>query len=62
VLNRPSDKPYVFIPNLNQKVQSATTIKDKKAVRMKQYGEGTFVYLDGIPADGPDTVLVLQLQ
>jgi alpha-L-fucosidase len=62
VLNRPANKPYIFIPDLNLKIQSAMTLKEKKSVRTKQYPEGTFVYLDNIPTDDLDTIVVLQLQ
>lgn len=62
VLNRPSDKPYVFIPDLKQKIASARTLKDRKPVKTNQYPEGTFIYLNNIPADDLDTIVVLQLQ
>ena len=62
VLNRPADKQYVFIPDLKQKIVSAVTINGKKAVKTKQYPEGTFVYLDDVPADDVDSIIVLQLQ
>lgn len=61
VLNRPADKPYVFIPGLKQKISSATTLSDKKPVKVKQYAEGTFIYLDDVPANDLDTIIALQL-
>lgn len=62
VLNRPGNKPYIFIPDLSQKIKTATTMNGSKPVKVKQYGEGTFVYLDNVPAGEMDAVIVLQLQ
>ncbi len=62
LLNRPTNQSYIFIPGLNQKIKSATAMKDKKSVKTKQLSEGTFVYLDGVQADDLDSIIVLQLQ
>lgn len=62
LLNRPTAQPYIFIPGLNQKIKSATTLADKKPVKTKQVTEGCFVYLDNVPEDAMDAIVVLELQ
>ncbi len=62
VLNRPTNSASIFIPGLTQKILSAATMKDKMAVKTKQYGEGTFVYLHNVQTDDTDTIIVLKVQ
>lgn len=58
IMQMPSE-PYIFIPQLKQKIQKITTLNDGKAVKFKQQPEGVFVYTAGLTPDAYDTVLKL---
>jgi len=51
---------YIFIPGVQQKVKSVTSLSDKKNLKFKQQPEGVFVYTDGITWDDIDTIIQVQ--
>nr|WP_299073362.1 alpha-L-fucosidase [uncultured Allomuricauda sp.] len=58
---KPSSKPYLFIPELNEKIVSVKTF-DGKRVKFKQIKEGVFIYMDSKKIDGIDEVLKLKIK
>jgi alpha-L-fucosidase len=62
ILQKPAQKGYIFLPELKEKIKSASVRADKKNVKFKQTPEGTFIYLNGLQLDDLDTILELQLQ
>ncbi len=61
VLKKPGE-PYVFIPQVKEKIVSAVLLKDKTNVSFRQQAEGVFVYLDPGKLDDIDTIIQLTLQ
>ncbi|MCW3088181.1 MAG: alpha-L-fucosidase [Sediminibacterium sp.] len=55
-------QPYIFIPQVNEKITSARLLANGTAVRFKQQPEGVFVYLDGIAGGDIDTIIQLSVQ
>ena len=51
--------PYIFVPQLKEKVLTASLMKDGSAVKFKQEPEGLFIYLDGTGPKEIDTVVQL---
>ena len=51
---------YIFIPGVQQKVKSVTSLSDKKNLKFKQQPEGVFVYTDGMTWDDIDTIIQVQ--
>lgn len=45
---KPNGKPYIFIPELKQKVKSARTFEGNVKLKFKQQEEGVFIYTDGL--------------
>lgn len=62
ILARPSDKPYIFIPELKEKIKNATLFSDGNKIKFKQIPEGVFIYLDGIKTDDIDTIVQLNIE
>lgn len=58
VLKR-SGLPYIFVPQLKEKVLAASLMKDGSSVKFKQEPEGLFIYLDNKGADEMDTIIKL---
>lgn len=58
ILNKPQ-QPYIFIPQVKEKVATAFLLKDKSALLFKQLPEGVFVYLTALQAGDTDTVIQL---
>ncbi|WP_198680047.1 alpha-L-fucosidase [Aureibaculum luteum] len=58
ILN-PTSEPYIFIPDLNEKIRSATTFDGKTKVKFKQLKEGTFLYVQGKVEDDIDGIVKL---
>lgn len=59
LLNKNDANNYIFIPQLNEKINSANLINTKIPVKFKQVAEGVFVYLDGIQLNDIDTIIQL---
>lgn len=59
LLNKNDSNNYIFIPQLNEKINSATLMNTKTTVKFKQVAEGVFVYLDGIQLNDIDTIIQL---
>ncbi len=53
--------PYIFVPQLKEKVITASLMKDGSSVRFKQEPEGLFIYLDNNAAKEMDTIVQLNL-
>jgi len=62
ILNRPTQQPYIFLPQVKEKVLAASLLKDKSLIKFKQQAEGVFIYLDGIQVRDIDTVIQLSFQ
>jgi alpha-L-fucosidase len=59
VLNLTS-APYIFVPQVKAKVNSATLLGYAAPVKFKQQDEGVFIYLDGVKKDDYDTIISLK--
>jgi len=59
ILNRLKE-PYVFIPDLKQKISRVNLFGSSGELKFKQQPEGIFVYLANIPLDSIDTIIQLQ--
>jgi alpha-L-fucosidase len=56
---RPGSHGYIFLPDLKQKVTSASPFGNNATVKFKQQPEGLFIYLDGVQTDNIDTIIEL---
>jgi alpha-L-fucosidase len=61
IMEFPPGQPYIFIPELKQKIIAASLFPDKSKIKFKQLPEGVFIYLDGVKADAVDTVVQLNI-
>ncbi|GAA3647119.1 alpha-L-fucosidase [Flavivirga jejuensis] len=61
ILN-PTKEPYIFIPELKEKITSATSFDGKTKIKFKQLKEGTFLYTKMDSNDTIDTVLKLKIK
>jgi alpha-L-fucosidase len=61
LLNQPP-QPYIFLPELKQKIKSVTFFGEKTPLRYKQQPEGVFVYLANIKLNDIDTILQINLE
>ncbi|MDB2385007.1 alpha-L-fucosidase, partial [Polaribacter sp.] len=61
ILNAPQES-YLFIPNLKEKISSATSFDGKTKYKFKQEKEGTFVYIDAENLDEIDEILKLKIK
>jgi len=62
ILKLPSQHPYIFIPELKQKVISAVLFDGKSQIKFKQLPEGCFIYTDGASPGAIDTIIELRIQ
>jgi len=62
ILKLPSQHPYIFIPELKQKVISAELFDGKSQIKFKQLPEGCFIYTDGASPGAIDTIIELRIQ
>lgn len=60
ILNN-GNEPYLFIPEMKEKIMSIEPLNGSKKINFKQQEEGVFVYLDGIQWDDYDTVLKINI-
>ena len=61
VMNPPSE-PYVFIPELSEKIKSVTNFDGSKKVRFKQVNEGVFLYPASLDAESVDTIFKMEIK
>lgn len=59
VLNK-LNEPYVFIPDVRQKISKAILFSNGTQLKFKQQPEGVFVYLSNNALDNIDTIIQLQ--
>ena len=57
LLNKKDANNYIFIPQLSEKINTASIFNSKVPVKFKQVAEGVFVYLDGIALNEIDTII-----
>lgn len=61
ILN-PTSEPYIFIPELREKISSATLFDGKTKVKFKQMKEGTFLYVDTHAMNDIDEIIKLYIK
>lgn len=61
ILN-PSQEPYIFIPELKEKISSATSFDGKRKIKFKQLKEGTFLYIDSNSINDIDEIVKLNIK
>ena len=59
ILSKNDSNNYLFIPQLNEKINTASLFNSKTQVKFKQVSEGVFIYLDGIQLNDIDTIIQL---
>lgn len=57
-----NNKPYIFIPQLNEKITSVTSFDGKTKFKFKQQKEGVFVYMDSSDISGIDEIVKLNIK
>jgi alpha-L-fucosidase len=62
ILKMPWNKPYIFIPELKEKILEATLFSDGTKIKFKQIPEGCFIYTDGMREDNTDTIVQLNIK
>lgn len=62
IMDAPFGQPYIFIPELKEKIITASLFPANSKIKFKQMPEGTFIYLDDVNTDAPDTVIQLNTQ
>lgn len=62
IMKVPSRQPYIFIPELKEKIISASLLSDKSKIKFKQLPEGSFIYLGGVKPGAIDTIIQLNTQ
>lgn len=62
LLNIPETEPYIFIPDLKEKIISALSFANGSKIKFKQIDEGTFIYLAGVKTNNTDTIIQLNIQ
>lgn len=55
----PVNGPFIFLPNLKQKIKSAKLFNQGTTVNFKQTEEGVFIYTTGVKMDAVDTIIEL---
>ncbi len=61
ILNGTSE-PYIFIPELKEKISSATSFDGKTKIKFKQMKEGTFLYVDTNSMNDIDEIVKLNIK
>ena len=62
ILKMPWNKPYIFIPELKEKILEATLFSNGTKIKFKQIPEGCFIYTDGMREDNTDTIVQLNIK
>jgi alpha-L-fucosidase len=58
-ITSPQGGPYIFIPQVKEKVNKAVLLSNGSAVKFKQQTEGVFIYTTGLTVDPNDTIIKL---
>lgn len=61
ILN-PTNEPYLFIPELKEKIKSVTTFDGKTKIKFKQLKEGVFLYTDMNSNNTIDDILKVKIK
>ena len=61
IMELPSQQPYIFIPELKEKVISASLLSDKSKINFKQLREGVFIYTSGLQKGSIDNIVQLNV-
>ncbi len=59
LLDKKDKNNFIFIPQLNEKINSANLFNTNTSVKFKQVAEGVFINLDGIQLNDIDTIIQL---
>jgi len=62
ILKMPWNKPYIFIPELKEKIADASLFSGGGKIKFKQIPEGCFIYIDGMKDDDIDTIIQLDIK
>ena len=55
-------QPYIFIPDIKDKVAKALLFSNKTELHFKQVPEGVFIYTSSLVLDDVDTIIEIQLK
>ncbi|MCQ6960273.1 alpha-L-fucosidase [Mucilaginibacter aquariorum] len=58
-ITSPQGGPYIFIPQVKEKVSKAILLSNDSTVKFKQQPEGVFIYTAGLAIDPNDTIIKL---
>ncbi len=59
ILDKKDQNNFIFVPQLVDKINSATLLNTNSIMKFKQVPEGVFIYLDGIKLNDIDTIIQL---
>ncbi|GIZ10204.1 alpha-L-fucosidase [Flavobacterium sp. UMI-01] len=59
---KPSQEPYIFLPELKDKIISATSFDGKRKIKFNQVKEGAFLYVDHNSLDAIDEIIKLNIK
>jgi alpha-L-fucosidase len=62
IMEIPSQQPYIFIPDLKEKIISASSFSGKNKISFKQLPEGVFIYTNGLQHGAIDNIIQLNTQ
>ena len=62
IMEMPAHEPYIFIPELKEKIVSASLLPGSSKIKFKQLPEGSFIYLDGVKPGAIDTIIQINTQ
>ncbi|RYU85920.1 alpha-L-fucosidase [Mucilaginibacter terrigena] len=60
-ITTPQGGPYIFIPQVKEKIAKAVLLSNGSAVKFKQQPEGVFIYTTGLTPDPVDTIIKLTM-
>ena len=59
ILDKKDQNNFIFVPQLVDKINTATLLNTNSIMKFKQVQEGVFIYLDGIKLNDIDTIIQL---
>jgi alpha-L-fucosidase len=59
ILDKKDNNSYIFVPQLTEKINTASLLNSNTTVKFKQVSEGVFIYLEGIRLNDVDTIIQL---
>jgi alpha-L-fucosidase len=59
ILDKKDHNGFIFIPQLNERINTANLLNTNTSVKFKQVAEGVFIYLEGIQLNDLDTIIQL---